>query len=83
MFLTFNNEFYLCRVSDMLAHQGGGDARSFGEMKKLQIRNDALPTVPSIIALSTGEDFLAVDTYKGDSAWVVIFKLAEFISQVC
>lgn len=84
LFLSFQNCFSLLRISDLISSQRNYDLenRSFSDLKKMEIRNEALPTAPNIITLSTGDDYLAVDTVRGDSAWVVIFKLSEFINQV-
>ncbi|ODN04594.1 hypothetical protein Ocin01_02094, partial [Orchesella cincta] len=86
LLLAFNSSFYVLRVRDIREAQNNANLDSsrplgFQDIKKLEIRNDALPVSPNIIALSNGEDYLAVDTVRGDSAWVVIFQLSDFISQ--
>lgn len=80
--LTFNNTFYVLRVSDILSVAGNADNLTFNDLKKLEIKNDALPTTPNILSLSNGEEFLAVDTVRGDSAWIVVFKFSDFANQV-
>ncbi|CAL8119063.1 unnamed protein product [Orchesella dallaii] len=86
LLLAFNSSFYLLRVKDIREAQNKASLDSsrplcFQDVKKLEIKNDALQVSPNIIALSNGEDYLAVDTVRGDSAWVVVFQLSEFINQ--
>lgn len=80
--LTFNDTFYVLRVSDILSVRGNTDNLTFNDLKKLEVKNDALPTTPNILSLSNGEEFLAVDTVRGDSAWIVVFKFSDFVNQV-
>lgn len=70
-------------MSDILsARKSNDEDLTFKDLKKLEIKSNSLPLTPNIISLSNGEDFLAVDTVKGDAACVVIFKFNNFVNQV-